>query len=336
MTSMWRGHHGRKAPPASRTAARFSYSATVHWKFSWIFFFTGVFLFFFCLRNILEIFEVLPCPERTSSNTASSLSMKTKTCIISKKVIIYLPCTWMWSGNWGCQLLPEWKQGKEYWKYRVHDRSSALGTRDSSMESSKHGGCHGKAKAIGHQQGPWPWLVSGSETDRAYEITDTFGGWGSMDGSHLLCSWSQYNTRPSHTLSWAARVRRCSPLRNAPASLQKLCVMDARSQDHRWLRALLSAGRMRERDTSVDFGRIRYAYLLCIDPQSTDHRYHLAHMKRSVHRSTRRYRVSEQAEKSVSDDHCVCPCRCHGSEIQVLIAWEDLPFPTALANWMCI
>jgi len=29
MTSMWRGHHGRKAPPASRTAARCSYSATV-------------------------------------------------------------------------------------------------------------------------------------------------------------------------------------------------------------------------------------------------------------------------------------------------------------------
>jgi hypothetical protein len=25
-----------------------------------------------------------------------------------------------------------------------------------------------------------------------------------------------------------------------------------------------------------------------------------------------------------------------GSEMQVLIAWEDLPFPTALANWMCI
>ena len=29
MTSMWRGHHGRKAPPASRTAARCSYSAAV-------------------------------------------------------------------------------------------------------------------------------------------------------------------------------------------------------------------------------------------------------------------------------------------------------------------
>ena len=59
MASMWRGHHGRKAPPASRTAARCSYSATVHWKFSWIFF-TAVFLLF-CLRNILEIFKVLPC-----------------------------------------------------------------------------------------------------------------------------------------------------------------------------------------------------------------------------------------------------------------------------------
>jgi len=55
-----------------------------------------------------------------------------------------------------------------------------------------------KGKAIGHQQGPW--LVSGSETDHAYEITDTFGGWGSMDGSHLLLIPIQHQTITQHTV----------------------------------------------------------------------------------------------------------------------------------------